>query len=94
MPQLAILHGKHQPKDIWLFFSPLITKLKHLPTKSFKLNCENDTHHSRFQLLMMTGDISAVADLFNLKGHVYYFGCRVFKTNITGIVYQREVGKK
>ncbi|SAM08341.1 hypothetical protein [Absidia glauca] len=76
--QLLITHGTKKPKALDSFLSPIFRELDHLSRVGIMVTtADGQIIKAKVQLMTFTGDIPAVADLINHKGHMSYYGCRL-----------------
>ncbi|SAM03223.1 hypothetical protein, partial, partial [Absidia glauca] len=70
--------GTKKPKALDSFLSPIFRELDHLSRVGIMVTtADGQTIKAKVHLMTFTGDIPAVADLINHKGHTSYYGCRL-----------------
>ncbi|KAI8335340.1 hypothetical protein BC941DRAFT_326308, partial [Chlamydoabsidia padenii] len=75
--QLCVIPGNHKPFDLWSFLDPIMVELEQLATNGIIVNVGEEKIEAKVHLLVATGDLPAVADISNHRGHTSYYGCRI-----------------
>lgn len=75
--QIMITHGTNKPANLHTFLYPLYEELVDLSENGIEVKIGDDIIRARIHLLTFAGDIPAVADLINHKGHTHHYGCRM-----------------
>lgn len=81
--QIIITHGAKKAINIHTFLYPLYNELQRLSTHGIQVTVGNEIISARIHLLTFTGDIPAVSDLVNHRGHTHHHGCRM--CNVKGM---------
>lgn len=76
MIQVCIVPGPRAPKDLFSFLSPTIAELERMQEGGLSATKGSNTFKARVHLLLVSGDIPAVAKMMNHRGHTFRFACR------------------
>jgi hypothetical protein len=80
-----ITHGTNKPANLHTFFYPLYEEICDMSLNGIQVQTGDEIIQAKIHLLTFTGDIPAVADLINHRGHMHRSGCRMCKIQgVTG----------
>ncbi|OAD66944.1 hypothetical protein PHYBLDRAFT_151882 [Phycomyces blakesleeanus NRRL 1555(-)] len=75
--QIAMIPDPGAPANFWSFMEPTMKELLVLESKGMVIKTPNETISAKVHVLMVTGDILALAKLACHSGHMSKDGCRI-----------------
>jgi hypothetical protein len=77
MHQIMVTHGSKKPADLHSFLFPLYEEICDMSMDGIEVKVGNEIIRAKIHLLTFAGDIPAITDLINHRGHTFRNGCRM-----------------